>query len=267
MFLALACGNAAEHSAASGGASSGGAAQMSGGSGGSISSAGVSGSGVDDALIAPPGVEVSALPGGNGVLDLFALTIQKGASNIELYAALRNDGSMAACDAAVSVELFDHEQQSLAAGIGGLHTRGMYRLNDGSGKIASCVAPGEITLAAISDLPAEIALEDIGYAVYRCPYFALDVTPIAGLTLSPLAKQRDGSTTSYTGALTNGLSVPVSNPSVSVFPVNRGGRPLGVATAAASSELSPGASWAFTTNGIEVPDADYVAFPAAAPAN
>ena len=138
----------------------------------------------DDALIVPEGLTVTALAGGNGVLDVIALTLRKGPSSTELYAALRNDGDVPACSAAVSVELFDEAEQSLAAGISGLLTQHFYRLTDGSGTIAACVGPGDVTMAAVMDLPSDIAIEDVEYIVYRCPYFALDVVPIDGLSIS-----------------------------------------------------------------------------------
>lgn len=221
----------------------------------------------DDALIVPEGLSVTALAGGNGVLDVIALTLRKGLSSIELYAALRNDGDIPACHAAVSVELFDEAEQSLAAGIAGLLTQHFYRLTDGSGTIAACVGPGDVTMAAVTDLPSEIGIEDVGYVVYRCPYFALDVVPIDGLTISQVKSVTVSAGTAYTGTLVNGLDVAVSNPSVTVFPVNRVGRPLGMATGSGTVEIPPGGSWAFATNTVGAPGVDHVAYPAGALAN
>jgi hypothetical protein len=101
----------------------------------------------DDALIFPEGVRVTALAGGNGVLDVIALTLRNGPHSIELYAALRNTGDVPACSAAVSFELFDKAEQSLAAGISGLLTQHFYRLTDGSRTIAACVGPGDVSMA------------------------------------------------------------------------------------------------------------------------
>jgi hypothetical protein len=218
----------------------------------------------DDALIVPEDLTVIALPGGNGVLDVTALTLQKGPSNTELYVALKNDGDIPACHAAVSVELFDRSDQSLAAGISGLLTTHFYRLTDGSETIAACVAPGDVTMAAITDLPADLVLEDVGSVVYRCPYFALDVAPIAGLDVTSVASIAGDRGTSYTGTLFNGFDLAVTNPSVTVFPVNRVGRPLGVAIASGSVELMPGGNWPFTTNNVDAHAADQAAYPAAA---
>jgi hypothetical protein len=223
----------------------------------------------DDALIVPEGLGVTALAGGSGVLEVTALTLRDGANGIELYAALRNDGDVPACHAALSVELFDASDQSLAAGIGGLLTQRFYRLTDGSDSIAACVGPGDVTMTAVADLPADLATEDVKHVVYRCPYFALEVVPIAGLTVRQVKRvRRSGGTEAYVGTMVNELDVAVSNPSVTVFPVNRVGRPLGMAATGSDSdsgmvELASGGSWMFETNTVSEPGVDQVAFPAA----
>jgi hypothetical protein len=217
----------------------------------------------DASLIVPEGLAVTALPGGNGVLELFALTLQEGARGSELYVALENVGDVPACSAAVAVELFDHDEQPLAAGIGGLHTQHLYRLTDGSDTIAACVGPGDVTMAAVTDLPAELALQDVGTVVYRCPYFALDVAPIDGLAMKRLERVTRDTGTAYTGTLVNEVGVAVRRPSVTVFPINAAGRPLGVATGQSSDEMPPGERWDFETGAVDVPASDFVAYPAA----
>jgi hypothetical protein len=220
-----------------------------------------------DALIVPEGLTVIALAGGNGVLDVIALTLRTGLNSTELFAALRNHGDIPACSAAFSVELFDKTEQSLAAGIGGLLTQRFYRLTDGSESIAACVAPGEVTMAAVTDLPADIVLEDVGHAVYRCPYHALDVVPIDGLTIGQVKSAAGSAGTAYTGTLVNGLDVAIENPSVTIFPVNRVGRPLGAAIGSGTVEIPPGGRWVFETNAVHEPGVGYFAYPAAALVN
>jgi hypothetical protein len=224
--------------------------------------AGSAGAG-DALLIVPEGLTVTALAGGNGVLELTALTLRRGPSHIEVYAALRNSGDVPACSAAFSIELFDASEQSLAAGIGGLLTQHFYRLTDGSDAIAACVGPGDVTMAAVTDLPPEIAIEDVASAVYRCPYFALDVVPIAGLTITQLRSVAASAGTAYEGTLVNELEVEVMNPSVTVFPVNRAGRPLGVASSGDAVEIPPGGRWAFATDAVSAKGVHEFAFPAA----
>jgi hypothetical protein len=183
---------------------------------------------------------------------------------LELYAALTNDGSVHACSAALGVEFFDQAEQSLGAGIGGLLTQKFFRLTDGSNGIAACVGPGDITIAALTDLPAEITMDDVRSIVYRCPYFELAVEPIPGLTITDVETVARGAANAYTGTFINELDVAVSNPSVTVFPLNRVGRPLGVATSSSAEEIPPGGRWTFETGTVDVVGADAAAFPAAA---
>ena len=252
LLLALACSSSSRE---------GGAGSISADSGrGGAVDAGMT----DDALIVPEGLTVTALAGGNGVLDVIALTLRRGTSGTEVYAALRNDGDIPACDAAVAVELFDRSEQSLAAGIGGLLTQHFYRLTDGSDTIAACVGPGDMTMAAVTGLRSDIEIEEVGHVVYRCPYFALDVVPVDGLTVDQLERVTTSAGTAYTGTLVNGFDVAVDSPSVSVFPVNRVGRPLGAATSSSNVEVPPGGTWAFETNSIGARGVDYAAYPAGA---
>jgi hypothetical protein len=218
----------------------------------------------DDARIVPASLVVTALAGGNGVLELTALTLREGAGGLEVYAALSNQGDVHACSAALGLELFDADERSLAAGIGGLLTQRFHRLTDGSDTIAACVGPGDVTMAAITDLPAEISVEDVAHVVYRCPYFALDVVPIEGLDVRSVQRATGDAGTVYTGTLTNGLDAVVRNPSVSVFPVDRVGRPLGVAIASGVTDIPPDGQWAFETSSVDEPGVDQVAYPAGA---
>lgn len=214
--------------------------------------------------IVPEGITVTALPGGNGVLDVIALTLTKEPSGAAVYAALKNDGDVPACSAAFSVELFDEAEQSIASGIGGLLTQHFYRLTDGSHAIAACVGPGDVTMAAITDLPADLVVEDVRTVVYRCPYFALDVVAVDGLTVSQLKRVTGTGGTAYRGKLVNELDVQVSQPSVTVFPVTRVGRPLGVAIGSGTADVPPGGEWAFETSTVAAPGSDFVAYPAGA---
>lgn len=229
-----------------------------------LACSGAAGARADGALVVPAGLAVRALAGGNGVLRVTALTLQKGPSSTELYAAVKNEGDIPACDAALSVELFDRGEQSIAAGIGAVFTRRFYRLADGSGTVAACAGPGDVTMAAVTDLPSELDLDEVSYVVYRCPYFALDVVPIAGLSVGPLTAMVRDTGTVYEGTLVNELDIAVHNPSVTVFPVNRVGRPLGIATGRGTTAISPGSSWAFETPPIDAPAVDYAAYPAGA---
>jgi len=204
------------------------------------------------------------LPGGAGVLEVTALTLREGPQGAEAYVALRNGGQVPACSAAVSIELFDAAQQSLAASIGGLLTQRFYRLTDGSEALAACVGPGDVTMAALTDFTPNVAVEDVRHVVYRCPYFALDVAPIDGLAVGEVVEVAHDAGTAYAGTLDNGFDVAVHDPSVTVFPVNRAGRPLGVATASSTAAIAAGGAWSFETGPVADPGVASVAFPAAA---
>lgn len=220
--------------------------------------------GGEDALIVPEDLRVTALAGGTGVLELIALTLRAGASGTAVYAALRNGGDVPACSAAFSIELFDAAEQSLAAGIGGLLTQRFYQLTDGSGEVAACVGPGDVSMASVTDLPSDLTVEEVAAIVYRCPYFALDVRPIAGITVTGVKSETDGAGSVYTGVFRNGLDVAVERPSVSVFATNRAGRPLDLAIASAAIAVPPGGTWSFETSSVDASASDYAAYPAGA---
>jgi len=216
----------------------------------------------DDALIAPEGLDVTAHASGCGKLSLLALTLRQGPSNGELYVALKNEGDTPACSPAFSVNVFDKAEQSLAMGVGGLLVQRFYRLADGSGTIAACVGPGDVTMLAITDLPVEVRLEEVGRVEYWCNFWALEVVPIEGFRISEVEVVTRDTGVAYTGALANGFDIAVSSPSVAVFPVNRAGRPLGVAFGRSSVELPAGGSWAFETNSVGEAGVAYAAYPA-----
>ncbi|HWP07359.1 MAG TPA: FxLYD domain-containing protein [Polyangiaceae bacterium] len=274
-------GGGAVSGSGSGGAGASGAGGAGAGSGGTLSSGGQAGSGAGglagsagmggmsgavsdaDALVVPQGVSVMGLPGGHGVLEMFALTIRKGPTNTEMYAALKNVGDRPVCDGALTIELYDKDGNSIASAIGGLLTDHLYRLTDGSGSLASCVGAGEVTMASMTDLSLELDLDNIGYAVYRNPYFGIQVEQIEGFTVTDVLGTPSGTGTTYTGTLVNGLDEAVTNPTVMIYPVNAVGRPLGMATATATdptAELAPGASWSFTSNTVDAVGIDYHAY-------
>jgi hypothetical protein len=219
----------------------------------------------DDALIVPEGLVVTLEPGGAGVLDLFALTLRDGPDGLELYAALRNDGDVPACDAAFKVQLYDTAGQPLGDWINGLYTNHfyLYTLTDGSTTIAACASPGDVTMTEIATLASDIAVADVGQVVYYYSYFALDAVLTDGLTVGAVDEVTSNAGTAYSGTVTNGLGMTVSDPSVTVFPLNRVGRPLGMTSASDTSQVPAGGSWTFQTNAVDTPGVGYAAYPAA----
>ena len=149
-----------------------------------------------------------------------------------------------------------------------MFSNNLYRLTDGSGTLVSCIAPGEITMGAITDLPPELVIDEVGSIVYQTPYFALDVAPVGGhLNVSGLEAVPTSDGTTYTGTVVNGLDFTVSRPTVTVFPVNCAGRPLGVAMGSGSADIAPRGTWSFQTSGVDTPGVDAVAYPTASPSS
>jgi hypothetical protein len=221
--------------------------------------AGAGSAGEDVSAIAPARLGVAAHGSGCGALELTALTLRAGGARPELYAALANRGDAPACSPAFSVELYGLNDEFLAPGISGLLVRRFYRVA-GLDSIAACVAPGDVTLVVV-DLPAELVADDVERIEYWCNFWALDVTPLGGLTIDGVRSVARDSGVAYTGALSNGLDVALGDPSVAVFQVNRAGRPLGVAYASGSLEVPPGGSWEFETNSLIDAGTSQVAYP------
>jgi hypothetical protein len=140
-----------------------------------------------------------------------------------------------------------------------------YRLADGSDTIAACVAPGDVAMIAITDLPSEIAIEAVGRVVYWCNYWALDVVASDGIGITDVRAVARGAGVAYAGTLVNGFDVPLSSPSVAIFPVNRGGRPLGAALGRGTAPVAPGDSWDFETSSVSEVGVDQAAYPASGP--
>jgi hypothetical protein len=233
------------------------------------SAGGAGGQGSDDALIVPAGLDVKLEDGGAGVLTLFALTLQQEPDGLALYAALRNDGDVPACDAALKVTLYDRSNQPLGNWINGLYTSHfyLYTLPDGSTTVAACASPGDVTMTRIATMAPDLAVGDVGQVVYYYSYFALDAVPVDGLTVGALAGTTGSAGISYSGSILNQLDRTASEAAVTVFPLNRVGRPLGMTSAGDPNPLPAGASWSFQTPAIDVPAVDDAAFPSASFSN
>ena len=62
------------------------------------------------------------------------------------------------------------------------------------------------------------------------------IVPLVGLTVTQVETVPKASGSAYKGTLTNGLDVTASAPTVAIFPLNRVGRPLGMATSGTTSD-------------------------------
>jgi hypothetical protein len=212
-----------------------------------------------------PNVPLDSVP---GVLTLFASTLTLGEDGFELYAAIRNEGQGLLCGAAMQLEFYDHADQLIGMASTGVQSGRLFRLPDSTMTI-SCVSPGQTAMAAATNLPEGLMLEELKYIGHRFPAFQIDdamVEPSATVSEVETFDTPDGTT--FRGSVENAADVPISDPVVSVFPVNGVGRPLGVATSAAMVEIPPGGAWSFETSPVAQRGADQLAFAAASfPAN
>jgi hypothetical protein len=92
------------------------------------------------------------------------------------------------------------------------------------------------------------------------PAFVVTVVPFGGLTVMGIQPVASSGGTAYIGTVVNALGSTLSNPSVTIFPVNRVGRPLGMASASATVDLAPGVAWNFQTTAVDDPGVDQAAY-------
>lgn len=203
----------------------------------------------------------------NGVddgLTLVAFTLLREATGPALYAAVENRASTPACQAGMTTDFYDKSGQRVTSAGAVLHGRRPYRMPDGT--VMPCVGPGEVAMAGVTGLD-DFAIDELGWLEHLFPSFLIDgMTAIDGLTVRDLRSETGNGGSTYAGTLANGLDVAVSAAKVTVFPVNRVGRPLGMATSP-SADVAAGASWAFETGVVGDAGVDAVAFPSATIAN
>lgn len=204
----------------------------------------------DGELIVPTGLAVAPRTNGNGVLALEAATLQKGPDGGELFAAIKNVGDTPACSPALSIEMFDASDQSLGVGLAGLLVNHFYQLASDASTTAACLGPGDVGMAAVTDLGSELEPEAVARVEYWFNYWNLEVVPIDGISITAVVRAPESAGVAYTGTLHNGFETPLDNPSVAIFPLNRVGRPLGVARSHGSETVAPGGTWDFETNTV-----------------
>ncbi|WP_437276617.1 FxLYD domain-containing protein [Sorangium sp. So ce375] len=209
----------------------------------------------------PEGLSNTEMDEEGAGLTLVAFTLAQGATGPELYAAVRNDGETPSCDAGVMFYFIDKADQLVTTWGGSLLSGRLYRVNDGSGAIIPCIAPGEIAMTGSTDLPDELVIEELGYLTHRFPAFAVDIVPVDAIAVSEVQIVSRAAGGAYTGTLENRLDAAVSDAKVTVFPVNRVGRPLGMATSSAAADIPPGGTWTFETTTVDDLGVDYVVVP------
>ena len=256
LWVPVACSGGADHAAGTGGSGPGGGVGGSAGIGGTAGAAG------DDRLSVPEGLANTNMSGADVGLVLVAFTLIQGKAGPELYAAIRNDEVTPICNAGLITYFLDKSDQIVSSDGAGFQGGRLYRLADGT--IVSCLDPGQIAMTASTTLPHEIVVDQLGSLQHQMPGFILDgIVPIAGPVVGDVKVVTTASGAAYTGTVTNGLDVTASALSVSVFPLNRVGRPLGVGTSSATMDVPPGGTWTFQTGTVDDPGVTYAAFPAA----
>jgi hypothetical protein len=166
----------------------------------------------------------------------------------------------------MTTDFFDDADQLVTTAGAGLLSGRLYRLDDTT--VLTCIDPGQIAMAAATNLPEDLVIEDLAYLRHRLPTFMVGgITPLAPFIVSDVEILATGTGTVYRGTLTNPLEVTATTPKVTIFPVNRVGRPLGVATSSGAGDIPPGGSWSFETSAVNDPGTGYVAYPGAALGN
>ena len=214
----------------------------------------------DDRLFVPEGLPDTNENGQDVGLALVAFTLVPGANGPSFYAAVQNVWSTPLCEAGMMVDFYDAGGQLVGSGASVLLSGRFYQLTDGTGAVIPCVDPGQIAMTGEMALPETIAIDQLGSIQRLFPSFNVGVTPVGGVTVTGVKTVASGQGTAYTGTVVNDLGSTLSGPSVAIFPVNRVGRPLGMATASATTDLAPGGTWTFQTNAVDDPGVDYVAY-------
>jgi hypothetical protein len=282
-LLPIACadgGNPGGTGGGGGGATSGatnGGSVNAGGSdggkaGGNSGAAGASPGGVagavgDGALFVPadlPNMPREGDPGGG--LTLLSFTLVPGNDGPKLYTAVKNEGDRPSCEAGVTTDFFDKSGQQVASAGSALQGGRFYRLE--SGNVIRCIDPGQIAMAASTELREDIVIADLGHLSHAFPAFVMEgITAVEGLNVEEVMPVAMISGGAYRGKLSNGFDVSVSAPRVTIFPLNRVGRPLGVATSSGTEDVPAGGSWTFETSSVSSLGVDYAAYPTASVPN
>jgi hypothetical protein len=214
----------------------------------------------DDRLFVPEGLPNVNQDGQDEGLVLIAFTLVPGAGGPSFYAAVQNVSSRPLCEAGMMIAFYDRSNVLVGSAASVLESGHFYQLTDGSGAIIPCVAPGQVAMTGQTGLPATILVDQLGSLVHLFPSFNVDVVPAGDLAISGVQAVAGAGGTTYGGTAANQLGTTASSPAVAVFPVNRVGRPLGMATAVRTADLAAGSTWAFQTSAVDDPGAGQAAF-------
>jgi hypothetical protein len=215
----------------------------------------------DARAFVPEGLSNTELEGQEGGLTLVAFTLEENAAGLALFAAVKNEGPAPACEVGMTTDFYDQTDQLVTSAGSVVSSGHFYRIDDGSGVVLGCLPPGQVGMTAVTELPSEVVLSELGYVKHAFPAFTVAaLVRLSPVSVNKLTPVRTASGSAYRGVLSNGLTQILSEPKVTVFPVNRVGRPLGVATASAARDLPGGGTWMFETSSVDDLGAGYSAF-------
>lgn len=214
----------------------------------------------DGRLFVPEGLRNEETIGQEGGLTLVAFTLERRERSLEAYAAIKNESMEPACFPGMQIDCLDASSE-LVTTVGATVEARFYLVDDGSGAVVPCIPPGEIGMAAATGFPPDLTLDHFASLEHRFPANLVpSVVPLDGVGVGKLQAVAAGEAVTYQGTLTNGLGAPVSLAKVTVFPVNRVGRPLGAGRISADMDVAAGASWPFETSSVPDRGTGYEAF-------
>lgn len=218
----------------------------------------------DDRVFVPEDLPNTEANGAEGGLTLVAFTLLERETGLELYAAVQNEGDVTLCEPGMTADFVDR-RGTLAGSAGvALYSGRFFRIEDGSGAIVTCVPPGETALGGAVSLPDSIVVGELAEVRHSFPSFIVpNLVPVQGLTLGSVEIVASDGRSTYAGTLHNALELSVTNPRVLVFPLNRAGRPLGMASAEGAVTVAPGEDFRFETSAVDDAGTRHAAFPAA----
>lgn len=199
-------------------------------------------------LFEPADLPNLPLDGPDGALSVYSWTLKGGPAGLELYAGICHKGEGTLCSVALQVEFYDQADQLIGSASGAVQSGRLFEFSQSPYPI-SCVVPGQTAMAALTSLPEGMALADVKSMGYRFPAFLIDdAVPLPGARVTSVEALSTAAGALFRGTLTNDSDSAISSPSVSVFPLNEVGRPLGNAVGAEALEIAPGGTWEFETN-------------------
>jgi hypothetical protein len=198
----------------------------------------------------PPDVAVVPV-GANVTMKVVAATLREAGGAFDFYAVLHSEGEYPMCSPALQVDFFDHDDQLLGTTSGAVWTGRVFRF-EGSVAPVACVAPGQVAAGVVQGFVAPWSLKDVKYVEYRLHAFGIDTAEEQrGAVVGELQSFETHDGVTFRGTLTNSSDTAISEPRVTVLPLDCGGRPLGLATAVATLEIPPNGTWTFDSSVVQ----------------